>query len=290
MNSNQQSTFIQYARQLAALSVIPAMLLLLIMPAGDANAGELTPEPPGKHQEPGSQYATSAKTRLIGYSVEQRPLVVYQFGDGDTKRMIVAGIHGGYEWNTIALANKLIAFLEKNPGVVPEHLTLYILPALNPDGEAASHGYEGRANANGVDLNRNFPSDWQAAWETAGCWDYLPIGGGPYPLSESEARALAKFLLQEHVEALISYHSAALGIFPGGFPPDPGSLSLAEAISRVTDYPYPPLNTGCEYTGMLADFASDNGIHAVDVELTTHDSLDYETNLRVLLTFLSWRP
>jgi len=33
---------------------------------------------------------------VIGYSVEGRPIEVYQFGNGPRQRLIVAGIHGGY--------------------------------------------------------------------------------------------------------------------------------------------------------------------------------------------------
>jgi len=56
--------------------------------------------------------------------------------------------------------------------------------------------------------------------------------------------------------ALISYHSAALGIFPGGKPDFPPSIRLAKAVSLVSDYPYPPINTGCDYTGNLTDWAA----------------------------------
>lgn len=276
------------SRQAAILLLSLCLSLLVPLPAA---ADELVPERPLLPADPApAADSGSVKTMLIGYSVEGQPLVVHQFGSGERARAIVAGIHGGYEWNTIALADKLIGFLSENPGLIPRDMTLYILPAINPDGEARSHGYEGRANSNGVDLNRNFPARWQESWGSAGCWSFLPITSGSHPLSEPESQAVVKFLLAEHVEALISYHSAALGIFAGGRPTNPGSVSLAEAISKVTDYPYPPINTGCDYSGNLTDWAASNGIHAVDIELSTHDSVDYEINLRVLLTFLSWRP
>jgi predicted deacylase len=97
-----------------------------------------------------------------------------------------------------------------------------------------------------------------------------------------------QYLLGQHVDALINYHSAALGIFPGGQPPDPASLSLAETIAAVSDYPYPPVETGCQYTGQLIDWASLNGIAAVDIELSTHSSTDLRQNLRILTAFLNW--
>jgi Zinc carboxypeptidase. len=134
--------------------------------------------------------------------------------------MIVAGIHGGYEWNTIALADELITHFDANPQDIPENVTLYILRSLNPDGDARGHDKFGRANERGVDLNRNFPVNWQEDWDRDGCWKDLPLTGGDFPASEPETRALIRFIEQHHVDALISYHSAALGVFPGG---DPGT-------------------------------------------------------------------
>lgn len=225
---------------------------------------------------------------VIGYSVLNRPLEIFQFGNGPIKRLIVAGIHGGYEWNTVALAEELILHLNQNPAVVPGEVTLYILRVLNPDGYAREHNIRGRANAHNVDLNRNWPSHWQADWPRSGCWIYLPITGGSRPASEPEVQALMAFVLDYDIDALISYHSAALGIFAGGQPSTLDSLSLAEAVAAVSDYPYPPIDTGCQYTGQLADWAADNGLAAIDVELTNHRDTDFEQNLKILKTFLAW--
>jgi len=226
---------------------------------------------------------------VIGFSVEGRPLEVYRFGDGIIKRMVVTGIHGGYEWNTIALADEIILYLSEYPDVVPPDITLYILRALNPDGEARDHWIYGRANSNGVDLNRNWDAQWQPEWGGAGCWNYLELTAGTHPGSEPETIALESFLLTRQVEALISYHSAGLGIFPGGYPQDPTSISLAASLASVSPYEFPPVNTGCKYGGQLADWASANGISAVDVELTNHGDTDFEINQRVLKVFLNWR-
>ena len=61
---------------------------------------------------------------VIGRSVEDRPLEVYHYGRGPMRKLIVAGIHGGYEWNTIALADELIAYLNDHPERVPANTTL----------------------------------------------------------------------------------------------------------------------------------------------------------------------
>jgi len=227
---------------------------------------------------------------IIGFSVSQRPVEVYRFGAGPVERMIVAGIHGGGEANTIALAHELMAHIFENPHVIPADTTLFILPNLNPDGEARGRGATGRLNDNGVDLNRNWPYNWQAEWPKIGCWYEIPTSAGETPASEPETVALMMFIRYHRLDALISYHSAALGIFAGGVPPFAPSESLAESMAAVSDYPYPPLHTGCLYTGNLTDWAAAQGIAAVDIELTDHTHTDFHQNLRVLEAFLNWRP
>jgi predicted deacylase len=228
---------------------------------------------------------------IIGTSFSGRPIVVYRFGTGARERLIVAGIHGGNEWNTVVLAYQLIDYLSANPDTVPADKTLYILPLLNPDGAARAHDRTGRVNDRGVDLNRNWPYRWAAEWDREGCWNYLPTSAGEYAGSEPETQTLMAFIEKHNFDALISYHSAALGIFAGGVPTLPESDRLARALEKVSPYSYPPMDTGCNYTGNLADWASSvHGIAAVDIELRNHRDSDFEENLRVLKTFLNWEP
>lgn len=247
-----------------------------------------TPRPSATLSPTPTRYASGPFE--VGYSVSERPLEMYRFGNGPDHYLIVAGIHGGYEWNTTALARELIEHLTDNPELLPQRLTLFVLPSLNPDGEVRSQGYAGRANENGVDLNRNWPSHWRADWPKTGCWNYLPIHGGSSPGSEPEVVWLMDFILRHDIQAIISYHSAALGIFPGGQPALPESISLAETLAEVAPYPYPPLDYGCVYTGQFTDWAAQQGIPAVDVELTNHYETDFEINLEVLQAFVNWRP
>ena len=225
----------------------------------------------------------------IGYSVQKRPMEVYRFGTGQTERLIVAGMHGGSEFNTIQLADLLITYLKDHPEIVPTNMSLYILRDLNPDGEAHSHDYNGRANAHNVDLNRNWDANWQKDWPRDNCWTYTMVTGGTGPMSEPETKALAAFIQSHHFDALINYHSAALGIFAGGLPPDDYSIRLAKEVAAVSTYPYPPVNIGCMYTGGFTDWADEKGIAALDVELTDHTHTDYDMNLKVLETFLNWK-
>lgn len=256
----------------------------------------LTPDPrftpPAFETSTPFELADDLRPRIIGFSVGARPIEVYTFGAGEKRYLIVAGIHGGYEWNTIELANELIIHISENPGAIPTDVTLYIIRNMNPDGEARAHGVDGRVNNHGVDLNRNFPSEnWTEEWDRDGCWIYRPTTGGSYGGSEPETRSVMSFIEDHEIEALISYHSAALGVFPGGMPWTGPSKRLAMALSKATGYRYPPIDTGCVYTGTLADWAVENGVGAaVDMELRNHRDTDFEENLKALKVFLNFVP
>ncbi|NJC96197.1 MAG: hypothetical protein C3F07_05345 [Anaerolineales bacterium] len=232
------------------------------------------------------------RPNIIGYSLQGRPIDLYTFGAGEKKYLIVAGIHGGYEQNTIGLANELIKHINEHPEVIPTDATLYIIRNMNPDGEARANGVDGRVNNNGVDLNRNFPSkNWVADWNRDGCWIYRPTTGGLYGGSEPETRTVMNFIDSHALLGLISYHSAALGVFPGGDPWAPDSIRLAKSLAKATGYPYPPIDTGCGYTGTLADWAIENGVGAaVDMELANHKDTDFDKNLKALKVLLNFMP
>jgi predicted deacylase len=288
--SNRQQ---QPAPQPQALELAPASTASPTSPPGIYYLPSVTPNPfttPIEAYNTPTPFVLSMGPRpiIIGYSVSGRPLEVYKFGQGERQVMIAAGIHGGYEWNTIALADELITHINEKPELIPSDVTLFILRNINPDGDARAHSVEGRVNDHGVDLNRNFPENWQAEWDRDGCWDYTPSTGGARPGSEPETRAVMNFLSSRRVEALISYHSAALGVFPGGDPWEEGSIEFAKALSKVTGYPYPPIDTGCVYTGTLADYAVSLGAVAVDMELRNHRDTDFSQNLRALKVLLNW--
>ena len=227
---------------------------------------------------------------IIGYSVLGEPLYAYAFGNGERRYLIVAGIHGGYEGNTTDLANQLALHLADHVEVVPGDATLYIITNMNPDGTARGRNVDGRTNSNGVDLNRNFPSrNWVPDWDHRNCWNSRPTTGGPSGGSEPETRAVVNFIGSHRIRALISYHSAALGVFPGGDPWQPASERLASALSDATGYPYPPIDIGCNYTGTLADWAVENGVGAaVDMELSNHQAAEFSRNLRAVRVLLGF--
>jgi murein peptide amidase A len=134
--------------------------------------------------------AASARTVVFGRSVDGRPLVADVLGaDSAPRKLLLVGcIHG----NECA-GRAILQALQRKP--VPAGVQLWLVPSMNPDGEAA----DTRQNAHGVDLNRNFPYQWS------------PGGGpiyyaGPRPSSEPETRAAERLIARVKPEVTIWYH------------------------------------------------------------------------------------
>ncbi len=133
--------------------------------------------------------AARATRHLLGYSVDGRAIVAYELGDpASARKVLVVGCVHGNEPAGTTIANRLTQLTP------PAGVDLWVVPSFNPDGEAAGT----RGNANGVDLNRNFPLHWK------------PLTGlfysGPHPLSEPESRIMHRFLLSLRPAISIWYH------------------------------------------------------------------------------------
>src|SRR5438270_8539914 len=136
-----------------------------------------------------AQPAAAATRHLLGRSVDGRQIVAYELGDSSsTRKVLVVGLVHGNEHAGVAIAQRLIRL------AAPTGVDLWVVPSFNPDGEAANT----RGNANGVDLNRNFPLRWR------------PLTGvyysGPHALSEPESRIMHRFLLRIRPSVSIWYH------------------------------------------------------------------------------------
>jgi protein MpaA len=129
------------------------------------------------------------RTRILGRSVEGRPIIGIEAGDpASPRKVLVVGCVHGNECAGEAITRRLL----KLPS--PASVDLWIIPNLNPDGAARRT----RGNAHGVDLNRNFPWHWQ------------PLDGvyysGPRPLSEPEARIAYSLLRRLRPVVSIWFH------------------------------------------------------------------------------------
>jgi len=233
----------------------------------------------------------------IGDSSRGFPLSTYQFKDGPQHIVIVGGIHGGYEWNTILLAYELISYFQDHPAAVPDTITLTFIPSANPDGQELVTGktgpftladlaqdtIPGRFNGNGVDLNRN----WDCNWLPEATWRGRLVSGGEAVFSEPETIVLRDFLLQHQPEAVIFLHSAANGVFASGCPQtDQASMDLARIYAEAAGYAAYERFSSYEVTGDAGDWLTTQGITSISIELKNHENLDLEKNLGGMLAVL----
>ena len=97
--------------------------------------------------------ARKHRTKIEGYSVLGRPIYTYTIGTGTVRIMMWSQMHGNESTSTKAVFD-LISLLDSKSEAATfllENFTFCIAPMLNPDGAFAYT----RANANGVDLNRD---------------------------------------------------------------------------------------------------------------------------------------
>ena len=274
-----------------AMTPVPPTALPLMTPTAPAVVAQETPPvvpPTAETQPPTATVQPFLEGPFsYGHSFGGRSLLAYRLGTGPSVHIIVGGIHGGYEWNTVVLVSETLEYLEANPSLVPDGVTLYVIPCANPDGYAAGIDRErGRMNGNGVDLNRN----WDYHWQPAATHGPHPVDAGAYAFSEPETAALRDFILERDVEAAIFYHSAMGGVFHGAERDQSATYELAHAISEATGYPIATAVPGQITTGDAIDWMSARGLAGIEVELTTHDCIEWERNLQGLLAFLNWRP
>lgn len=211
-----------------------------------------------------ARYPLSLRVSSIGTTSEGRNIYAAVAGTPGAKRhvLIHASIHAR-EHITSTLAMMQLERLLKTG--VPENFNFHIIPMVNPDGVAISQLesntaflqdlYDSdtsrgltdepleeylrrfKANARGVDLNRNF----DAGWERVDTRIAPSSEGyrGISPVSESETKALVEYTERFPFSATISYHAAGGEIyydFGDNRSTNALSLSLGKTISRLTGY------------------------------------------------------
>lgn len=128
---------------------------------------------------------------VAGRSHEGREIRLKQLGDPTLPgRLLVFGcIHGD------ECAGQKLALLAG--GCPDPRSNVFFVPNLDPDGFAAAT----RLNGRGVDLNRNFGSQWRAG---GGPGD--PEYPGPRPFSEPETRLAARIVRRLRPRATVWFH------------------------------------------------------------------------------------
>ncbi|HEX2658927.1 MAG TPA: M14 family metallopeptidase [Polyangia bacterium] len=213
-----------------------------------------------------------------GASVEGRPLLagrLPQWGadaQPHARVLATANIHG-VEYVATQVVLGLVEAIDQLDSLrrLRARAEVWLIPSLNPDAYARvwDAGGQGelkdlRANAHGVDLNRNFP---------------LPPGGlrkrrpgagsprpgaatyhGPAPLSEPESKALADFLTARSFHAATNGHSFMGRLIPPyvttredrrAYQTLCAAFGAAQPAQRYPRLAFPPVDT---FTGELEDF------------------------------------
>lgn len=204
------------------------------------------------------QYPEHTRLSYIGTSENGLQIPVLVIGNPESEHQILlqAGIHGrehATSWLLMAMAEQWLAH-----GIVAQwDVCFHMIPMTNPDGVAISQqgtlptelvavyssdrqkGYtslkksdyatQWKANAKGVDLNRNFDMGWDT------------YQGRPAPSSErykgesahcaAEAKALADYTRQFAFDATLSYHASGSVMYVGEL-----SQTLAREMGYATGY------------------------------------------------------
>jgi len=144
---------------------------------------------------------------IMGYTEKGHPIVYFRRGFGDKKIIVQSCIHAR-EYITTFLTLKLIETEKVKKGV-----SVYFIPCVNIDGVKITKVIKDfKANANGVDLNTNFPARFGTGAKNTnkrGTENFT----GLYPSSESETRSLISFTKKINPSLTISFHAKGEEIY-----------------------------------------------------------------------------
>jgi g-D-glutamyl-meso-diaminopimelate peptidase len=180
----------------------------------------------------------------IGKSEKGRDLWAARLGKGE-KSLLLVGTHHGREWMTTSLLMKMlekyaIAYKqgEKLGSYSPQLLdevSIWFVPMINPDGVSIQQGNLSRlsftekiaiwqmntysfnwirwkANAKGVDLNRQYPAGWNTVTAEVEKPSYQ-FYKGRRPFEAKEVQALSSFTQNIKPLIAVSYHTSGREIF-----------------------------------------------------------------------------
>ncbi|MBR1943350.1 DUF2817 domain-containing protein [bacterium] len=135
-------------------------------------------------------------------------------GCGNHKPILVIGVFHGDEPQGNFLINEYLK--------VNQNSEMLFIPCLNPDGMKLNQ----RQNANGIDLNRNFPTkNWEKVEDKT-------FYGGEMPNSEFETQFMVEVIEEYKPKFILSLHAPFCTVnFDGD------ALEYAEKISEIIDYP-----------------------------------------------------
>lgn len=140
-----------------------------------------------------------------GFPILMRSVSPAKPGKETVRVLLLGGIHGD-ELTAAAIVFEWMQWMQTGTA---QQFHWNVVPVMNPDGLLAARPQ--RVNANGVDLNRNFPTpDWEK--DAAKYW--VRVTGkdprrfpGKAPLSEPETRWLDEEIARFHPHVVVSVHA-----------------------------------------------------------------------------------
>ena len=199
--------------------------------------------------------------------------------DSQLHVMVVGGIHGD-EMSSVSLVFHWLALAQNPPADMPMSITWRFIPSLNPDGLFAVPAR--RVNANGVDLNRNFPTpnwarDARNYWEVRTRKDPRRWPGSK-PLSEPESQFLHQQMDRFKPNLIVSVH-APYGVLDFDGPAVPPSSLGRLYLDQVGIFP-----------GSLGNFGGvHKGVPVVTIELPSANRTPTDSEMRQMwLDLLRW--
>ncbi|MCK1993105.1 carboxypeptidase [Peribacillus muralis] len=192
----------------------------------------------------GIQEEYKLDVQIIGQTEKGKNIKAVKLGKGKNTILLV-GSHHGREW----LSSKLLVTMLEDyaaayrmgkpvggyPSELLDQVSIWFIPMLNPDGVSIQQGdlsslnvlekvsiwkmnrYSNnwsrwKANAKGVDLNRQYPAGWKEVMshETEPTYQFYK---GEHPLQAAEVKALVKFTKEIDPLIAVSYHTSGREIF-----------------------------------------------------------------------------
>ena len=190
--------------------------------------------------------------------------------------LLMGGIHG----DELTSVSVVFRWLQWMPTAAAQQFEWSVVPVVNPDGLLAPKAK--RVNANGVDLNRNFPTPgWQQDapryWAARTKKDPRRFPGSA-PLSEPESRWVHDEMVRFRPDVIISVH-APFGVLDFDGPAQPPRRFGRLLLNRVGVYP-----------GSLGNYS---GVHknvpVITIELPNAQKMPSDAEVkRIWLDMLRW--
>jgi len=211
-----------------------------------------------------------------------RQIQLYKFGEGSITLLIVGNIHGGYESNAYLITENILSAFSNGEIIIPENVSIYVIPTMNPDGLSNGQSLAGRFNGQGVDLNRN----WDYEWKSSVIFHGESVKAGSAPFSEIETQTVGALALQLKPTVTVFFHCCwGMGTtFANDLANDAGT-----ALANGSGY---QLLTGLSgENGEARDWFQIQGLPAIEHEFpawTESLDTDWANNLPGLIALLDW--